>query len=147
MPLVPRSRTNLQDKLWLLLAGIVLFGATIGMTVFMTDYLLLQDKWLRFVNASFAYSVASFYSICKYTSFRRFDRIQKITCVAIVETLVPIFFVLFYVGILPLPEHMFPSYFFGILLLIVVIISCFNMLAENHSGMEKQPWKKWNREK
>jgi hypothetical protein len=129
-----REGRNLQDTLYLLLTGIILFVVVIGLTVFMTDYLYLTDKWLRFVNASIAYSVTALYSVFKHTTFHGFSRIQKFIWMAIIETPVSIFFVLFYVELLPLPEHMFPSYFVGILLLIAVILGCLNMSTKNIGG-------------
>lgn len=104
------TRKNLIDRLYLLIAAILVGLGLMGLIFFLEDYLALSKKWEFFVLGSLMYALITTYGAYKYNLFRkshvrssRFVKVAVITGSTIVVT-----FVLFYFNVLPLPDSLWP---------------------------------------
>lgn len=131
--LVPKVlfKSIFLDKVFLLAAAIVVLAVLLGLMIFVGDYLSLTRGWIFFVLGSLVYTMCGVYLLFKATSFPSLKFSQKVVSLAIVELPVLAFFLIFYLGLLPLPDRMWP-YWIGSIVLPPVAILCLEFCLKRY---------------
>lgn len=116
----------LLDKVFLLVTAIIVLAALLGLMIYVGDVLALSRQWIFFVLGSLLYTMCGVYLLFKATSFASLKFSQKVVSLAIVEFPVLAFFLIFYLGLLPLPDRMWP-YWIGSIVLPPVATLCLEL--------------------
>jgi len=111
---------------FLVTAAVIVLAGLLGLMIFVGSVLALSKQWSFFVLGTLLYMMCGFYLLFKATSFRSARLGQKVVSLAFVEIPILALFLIFYFGVLPLPDRMWP-YWLGSLVLAPVAILCIEL--------------------
>ena len=106
----------LSDKVFLLATAVIVFFLLLGLMIFLGNYLSLSDGWVFFVLGSLLYTMCGLYLLFVATSFSSLRFSQKVVSIIIIEFPVLAFFLIFYLGVLHLPNRFWPYWIGSIVL-------------------------------
>ena len=106
----------LSDKVFLLATAVIVFFLLLGLMIFLGNYLSLSDGWVLFVLGSLLYTMCGLYLLFVATSFSSLRFSQKVVSIVIIEFPVLAFFLIFYLGVLQLPNRFWPYWIGSIVL-------------------------------
>lgn len=100
----------LFDKLFLLTTAIIAGIILLSFVFFLKGYLYLAREWTFFILESIGYTIIVLYLAIKSPSFKKCSRktIPLLIILIITGSTILVFFLIFYLDILPLPTYLLP---------------------------------------